>query len=84
MELQMGELEKEQLRYEDSSENLYEFMYDETDTYFKSEKNRKNQKKTQPQQTNVVTNPYVIYEYSDDTVQVLRTDELFPPGHNLR
>ena len=45
MELQMGELEKEQLRYEDSSENLYECMYDETDTYFKSEKNRKNQKK---------------------------------------
>jgi len=33
--LHMEELLKEQLRYEDSSENIYEFMYDETDTYFK-------------------------------------------------
>ncbi len=45
-------------------------------------KTGKIKKKTQPQQTNVVTNPYVIYEYSDDTVQVLRTDELFPPRRN--
>jgi hypothetical protein len=48
MELHMGELEKEQLRYEDSSENLYEFMYNETNTYFKLKKNRKIKKRHNP------------------------------------
>jgi hypothetical protein len=61
MEFHMGELEEEQLRYKDSSDYFYEFMYDEeTNTYFKPEKTQKNQKKTKSQKKNVVTNPYLL------------------------
>jgi hypothetical protein len=78
----METLKKEQLCYEKSSENFYDFMYNEPDTYFTPEKNQNNEKKPKTQEKCVTTSPYIIHEYSDDTIQVLRTNNLFPPRRN--
>jgi len=61
MEFHMGKLEKEQIRYKDSSDYFYEFMYDEeTNTYFKPEKTQKIKNRQNPRKRMLLLIPILL------------------------
>jgi len=82
LEFHMETLKTEHSRYESASDNIYEFLYDDSDDYIKQEKIYKNEKNKKTPK-NYANSPYIIYDYPDDTIQVLWSDTMFLSGRHV-
>ncbi len=78
MEFHLDTLKTEHSHYESASDNINEFLYDDSDDYIKQEKNHKNERSKKTQKY-YATSPYIINDYPDDPIQVCQSDTMFLP-----